>query len=38
MIDVAPNGCGEPMNTLKGTLALYGGEEVSRIMYDDNMF
>jgi sensor histidine kinase regulating citrate/malate metabolism len=29
MTDVNPNRCGEPMNTLKETLALQGGEEVS---------
>ena len=28
MTDVAPNRCGEPVNRLKGTLALQGGEEV----------
>jgi len=28
MTDVAPNRCGEPMNPLKGTLALKGEEEV----------
>jgi hypothetical protein len=27
--DVNPNRCGEPVNPLKGTLALQGGEEVS---------
>jgi len=29
MTDVTPNTCGEPMNPLKGTPALKGGEEVS---------
>jgi len=29
MTDVSPNRCGEPMNPLKGTLALQGGEEIS---------
>jgi len=28
MTDVTPNRCGEPVNPLKGTLALQGGEEV----------
>jgi hypothetical protein len=28
-IDVDPNRCGEPMNPLKGTPTLQGGEEVS---------
>ena len=29
MTDVDPNRCGEPMNPLKRTFALKGGEEVS---------
>ncbi|MEM3977700.1 MAG: hypothetical protein QXV47_00460 [Fervidicoccaceae archaeon] len=30
MTDVSPNRCGEPVNRLKGTHALKGGEEVSQ--------
>ncbi|MEM4017022.1 MAG: hypothetical protein QW604_04350 [Fervidicoccaceae archaeon] len=29
MTDVDPNRCGEPVNRLKGTSTLQGGEEVS---------
>jgi len=37
MTDVSPNRCGEPMNPLKGTLALQGGEEVRSISIYSNI-